>query len=632
MEKFKQESHWEQKEATILEKMDRKVDGLLRLKEEVSSIDISESHEVVKEKLNGVYEGIKNEWSQEVIEQVNYCIDLMSKAHDIQLDINRTVLDEGDIGKGALLRGDELVVRRDALFDEVYNITSKHSDVLYMTEVYSVIKSLVEKNEKIVGYKGDKDRVIKEAVSERFSSDAEWREDEILTKEDVVDVVIDPFSASVVFESKAFDEIDEDASGLHMRESVFNYIRDSKDKNYVKDIIRHENTHNILDGTTIYAGPLSSPDGALKGRLTIITGLMDGKISFPFSYSDAKKQRARERIMRLHASDLIDYTHEEILAGLDEAKKSGFRGEINMTPQEILRHVLNKKSSVSVDFRRKTSSFSTAGNQLSRAVEVIQKYKPHVKDSEVAEHLDLLEKGIMSSFVDMVERVKLILSFAETIGPEAEERADILFHILKPSTYRHIESYLDYKYKENIDLYRSVNKIERGDFSLLVLRVLADGLSKQPELMDKVKNKHIPWEKIPYEMDECGVDIRSLDQIREYVSLLGVVMNSFSVSENLKDKTEHITASFFYENFMADVNNQFERMGEMYEKLTDVEKEIFQKEMVSYFNDFFFDDFNAEISSREDIKKMPLWNLVVKAGLQDTIGEMLEKLDKEHAF
>jgi len=70
----------------------------------------------------------------------------------------------------------------------------------------------------------------------------------------------------------------------------------------------------------------------------------------------------------------------------------------------------------------------------------------------------------------------------------------------------------------------------------------------------------------------------------------------------------------------------------MYEKLTDVEKEIFQKEMVSYFNDFFFDDFKAEISSREDIKKMPLWNLVVKAGLQDTIGEMLEKLDKEHAF
>lgn len=407
MENFeKADSIWESKEKEILDGLDKKIEIVMSLKKLIDSITIEMPHEQVREALKKFFHEVQTSYSTETIDLFNKYLLLA-----IDIDAASMASAEKDSDNTAIEATEKIRAQRDEILE--------NPDVYFISQIHSTLNQLMGKNSYIK--KGDKKIFVKDLM----------KKTEYCTPEDIEEIIIDPFCVSFEINSDIWKKHPQSVGtlGMYIPSSPFILFDSALTEDRRKEILDHEKIHNLIEE----ADSITYHDYAkeTKRRFSTYDKLL--KLNAP----DILLDSAKKQIFDLQANIILDSLHNEIIANHDSAKKRDFGFKhLAQGPDMLLSLAKNN---------------STAGYQMIEIQKTLNYEIKNNKDKEIVEHCKKLQKDLKKGGLEILSQMSDSVDMAKSIGPEAELQVDTLFAILKPTKYRHADTYLKYKYGKKAD-------------------------------------------------------------------------------------------------------------------------------------------------------------------------------------
>lgn len=290
---------------------------------------------------------------------------------------------------------------RQKRIDKELDALKKSNIGQFLEHLQNIIHNLTWKSERVSCYRNTQSELDALKRSTRIKLD--------IAPENIQKTEFTVFGVMFILDPTHYRKIDthkEETVGQHFSDSPFSLVSGTENGRSEEDVrgtIRHEHKHNILDG-------------------------VPGFKTTHFPLERVKKCVAESNMKGINARKLLDNLREEIIAASEQAERVWEAGGDN-------------------DFW----ALRTAGRETAKMLEFLTEEQKKTSDKEWKGALDRVYRDIYREFHRIARYMKTALGVAREIGEPAREEAHLLFVLLRPSQYRHILSYLEYKYgKEKV--------------------------------------------------------------------------------------------------------------------------------------------------------------------------------------
>ena len=254
---------------------------------------------------------------------------------------------------------------------------------------------------------------------------------------DFVEVKRDTISTTHIVKESSWKD-GKDVGGLYVVGTPFIYIRESNAVPEVYErILSHERKHLVLDGMSNFSNV--DPEDVVKKVI------QDYNHSLEF---DDNGEEPGENILDYFDENLaeiiINNLHNEMLAEYETALDKRFGSStasrtVQLLGEEYIDQYLN------IEVADATESLSTAGNQFRSVIKMLEGLTKTLKaghHENEAEYIASFTKSLNKKFLKIIYSLRSSAAYAELSGEEAVEDMRALVHILPPTKYRHIGTYL----------------------------------------------------------------------------------------------------------------------------------------------------------------------------------------------
>lgn len=487
----------------IIESLTRQVSVVKELLQKADELSALSPQQAIDE-LVKIENGLLSKFPEETQQRYREILLMKEKLREIELAI-KDIDDTGSDDEGL---DDAQFELRNTLFDETKMIEQKvealsDDQTNFIDATTSGIATLSKKAAEL----------SKERTGD-FSSESGQLGDKNLRfqKEDIIGTQTDAFSTVHIVEVSAWEKrVRASIRGFYVPGTSDIYVRKDLEPKRLEATIEHERTHNLLDGfeTHQVVRPMDRLKSAVR-RLGILkkAGAPDSLI----------KSLVEGLTNELYLQDLLNFTHNEFLAEYDEASRYSFKKESMDSWIRRIGAMSGQSTDIqSIDAEDATRSLATAGKHVSEvlaALKTLPDIMPKIGLPEYAEQVAGLKERFERMFLGMIINVRQQNNIARVLGSEAEKDVAALVHLLKPSKYGHIKTYLEETY--------GANKIETAErysgliferrFSLDTLKEMVDGLKS---------DTFEPTEAIVQSLIDSPIDLdlESTLSMREYVEI-----------------------------------------------------------------------------------------------------------------
>jgi hypothetical protein len=305
-------------------------------------------------------------------------------------------------------------------------------DVLYVKTIIQGIQDLRQRVEESLVNEWPRE------VSDHFASD------------DVVAIDHDGLSRVYIVKDSAWPADVGRAEGYFQSGTNSIFIRESSYRNPDEYAVtrEHERLHNLLAGFTGFAG--FDPATSITRLVKRIEDAHRSGVTF-------LAESAIDRLLQPQfISDLFDRCHNELItyaftetdSALDQASIAEFWDDLINEPDKLVEGPAPTPSVESI------SRLSTAGQELLETISVLKKIPTTLRAlglTNAAEQTESFSGQFEMMALNLIALTRAQAGKASLYGPEAEADRVALMYLLKPSRYRHIDTYLDAIYGSRQD-------------------------------------------------------------------------------------------------------------------------------------------------------------------------------------
>lgn len=283
----------------------------------------------------------------------------------------------------------------------------KESEVAFLCRFMEIKENLKDKARQVEALKSqDKAAVVAAIPDHDFDPDK-------------VELKFEPYTVVVYVEPEHFAEAygNNYAQGFHMSEAPFCVVKDIANKDNRSENEEHEKMHNTFDRSV-----------QLEKNVELI----------------------RYRIDKIKRGDNVQGSQDYLEHYINFRLMNSLQGELIPEAEVIVREhaFVPKNDAQDLDsyIRSLSRKIGTAANDLYRVRRSLQEAAAQSTSGELREFYNKLEKSFATRVRRFGEQMTQAIRRAEIIGEDGKERTTALLYILKPSQYKHIETYLRYKY------------------------------------------------------------------------------------------------------------------------------------------------------------------------------------------
>ncbi len=613
MEGEKQFTSWENREREILESLSLRVETAEELKKTIEAVTLEQSNEEVSDHLEDCFQKLQSRFPRETIDNFQRLLQLEEELKEIEIELLEAEEEfDEDISEADKKIEIEKVNQRLEKYNEHIKLL-ENLDVRFLQKIKRIIENLIRKNKYIGEVLEDRDIIVNTFLSLKTI------QDEGIERDDIDKVSFEPFS--IIFN---IQKSNNKFKGSCFRGTPFIAVCGTEriEESDKELILEHEKTHNFLEGAELGQNVITF--GHLKRRLSTWEKFKD--IS-----PRGMKEKQREMIKKIKYFHLINNEHEEISAAIKQFMQSGFK-PLSIKEKEI-------RAIFGMSTKRKTFSmtighFSTAGAKMKEISKYLEDKIGEEDDEEIKGFLLELKRDVEEGFTKVGEDIEEVIKITQFLGKDAKEKVNILFLMLLPTQYRHIKSYLRYTYGEELmsEAEKKKKLIYNFDFTISFFEELAKEIEGGWEIDEKSKSFLLEEiNSFDFFRDYDPLELHSIDDVRKYLFSAEKLLRSLDALETFKDFKGMITELFFYWLLEENITDQFQGIPEIYNNLTSEEKEAFKSALASYIEYEVKGDLgkmNIEISSLEEIKNLPLWDIIKEIGEEDEILKIIEEQER----
>lgn len=416
--------------------------------------------------------------------------------------------------------------------------------------------------------------------------------------EDIVEVDEDAFSTAFILKEDAWLKEHANSAGFYRLGTDSIFILDSPDKNGIKETLKHERMHHLLDGIARYE--IREPS---KMALRILKRVGDlQKMNAPIVLIESQFERL---VGRNFAKQMINSTQNEFLAEYEEGKRKGF----GRTPElELLDDIFGVDQDAD---RRRLSTFkdtartlSTAGHHILKGHKALMIIIKSMQDGGLDEFVHKAERQKVlfeELFLTMIDQVRQAGKYSKILGEDVDTEIKALLILLEPTSYHHIDTYLRYEYEDMMAIIDANKRIFfSGDVSHDTLQQLNNFLrsSKVEITKDSMKRIYEVVQNYLYEESD-NFDGDSGEHPKKAISILR------EWEEIVQQKTgEHFEKGKFAREYFIESlvprNPRSLNFNEIPDNFFEGEDETFTQEFIK--GNVFEEEFDEE--GRQDALKL----------------------------
>lgn len=571
--------NWPEKRVELLARLDLQASTVLDFNSALQEIPQDSTPDEISEKVFTIEKDVRSKFTVfEIVDSMKVLVGLR--------ELDREVV--GGKKKEA--------AKRISLRQEISELQT-NPNVKFLVDIQSIGRSLRRKAVKVAQmkdeYMTDKDKFFDSFLPDGAAADS------------VSEVTFLPFE--VRFFMKKIDVSGEPKlGGFHVPEPPMSFIEEGS---FSEDSARHESLHNILDGSL-----------ELEHRRNIFTLVDLVRIVHKDDPPDVVIKEVLELIKSPYLE--LDNVRNEFMAQFDEAFKNGFFTGIKKDPfaydseKEFREGIL--------------SSLSTAGHDITEVKKSFLRFADNINDAEAQEKIRNYVTAIDGAVLKTLHFLNDSFEIAKRL--EDESAVDYLraaCFVLKPSQYRHLESYLEYKYGETkiMDIKKSMNIARELNPSLESLEYVEVALARNEILdLDKeiIKSKLLDFESIFYDNEDKKFAFHSMSDLRKFVTKYKKIASEVGIEQNeLEEETENLMFSSLLGTFRSFSFDGNDKLMDLYSDLEESEKEPFYKA----FKEWISNDIGQVLadSDREiELARTDVVNIATDLGLKE---ELQKKLD-----
>ena len=296
--------------------------------------------------------------------------------------------------------------------------------------------------------------------------------DSKLIQDDISEIINTPYDAAFVVKKDSYDRsLRPKSSGYFIRGTPYIFVKENDMDTNFQFTLEHERTHNMLEGVTEIEN--SDPSKEVRKdrqRNAQFTRLKSGHLmeeSLMSKYDGT-----------LFAHQMLDKCHDEFVAAFDFARAHDFkyRPHDEDEDERLVAQVFGKDEEAL--FREASLATRTVGHHFNLLLAELAELKKEVVSPELKNTIDNQILSLKQCYLDTVGIVEQTQYVSESLGDDVENDLEMLIMLLKPSQYRHLDSYLEAKYsKERIDSIKSYLPLfTEGETSSDVLTQLTSAL------------------------------------------------------------------------------------------------------------------------------------------------------------
>lgn len=367
---------------------------------------------------------------------------------------------------------------------------------------------LLEKNKEVKENAGKIDEIL-----ENFN----------IKREEMEEIIIQPFSINIILSPTVFDRIfsprvGASILGVHLRHSSLNFIK--KTENYMESIF-HENLHNVLDCIDyFFIKTLEGKSIELDLKLREL---------FPGEVEITKKEISR----------YLDSLHEELLASSELIENFSSLLSQYQLPDWLMARI--RKEEIDQQFEMAATATATAGANINEFKEILERLgipKENVK-------------YLKEEFLRIVNAAEKGLGLGKRLGKDVYRHILAIMIVLPPTSWPiFIDHYLNKNFgEERIEqLYNRYLLIHRWNGSLNFLRrvneILGE-LNEEEKSVLKSRMRGLPNIKLDIETDE---------ELNEYKKLLQEIGPQISLeNQDIENIIEGVTGQYYFRKIFPEV-------------------------------------------------------------------------------
>ena len=221
-------------------------------------------------------------------------------------------------------------------------------------------------------------------------------------------------------------------SGMQLARSPIILIWEGLNQETRDGIVRHERTHNMLDMTNYFSIHASELKFAKLGDAYVRGEKNDER-------DQAKKELGK--IFELGADNVIDMLHNELIASYREKERANDYYGKN-TPIDLL-----SSSHFPISGEVMGSAFGTAGAELGHIRGTLRLLMQSNGDNEFKEKCERFFNEMEEKNEKMIKILHESCALSLRIGADASLVLEGLLVMLRPSQWRHVMPYLEYRYQ-----------------------------------------------------------------------------------------------------------------------------------------------------------------------------------------
>lgn len=344
-----------------------------------------------------------------------------------------------------------------------------------------------------------------------------------IKREEVEEIIIQPFSINIILPPTVFDRIfpsriGASILGVHLRHSSLNFIK--KTKNYIESI-SHENLHNTLDCIDYFFRK------TLEGK----------RIELELELKKLFQERIE--ITKKEISNYLDSLHEELLANSELIENFSLLLSQYQLPDWLMARI--RKEEIDQQFEIAVTTTATAGANINGFKEILERL------NIPQENIKYLKK----EFLKIVNTAEKGLGLGKKLGKDVYRHILAIMIVLPPTSWPiFIDHYLHKNFgKERIEqLYDRYLLIHRWNGSLNSLRRVKEILD---DLDEEEKNA---LKSRMRGLLNIKLDIESDKELNEYKKLLQETGPKISLEDqDIENIIERVTAQYYFKKFFPEV-------------------------------------------------------------------------------
>lgn len=617
-------SHWEEEEQQLLERLSRRIDSMLELYYGLFAIDPRLPEEEVRRETEKLRQQLLDLFPQEAKDGMEQYHALQEQMWQLQ-ESRQAILDEhGWDDTDMESYEDPAILRLDDEQDKLGRQLAAYrqdDDVRFLSNIEQTIENLLEKNKYLHAVGFNKQAIV--ADLERFGCP--------IPPEAVVKVKGTPFDAAIILKEGAYDEVAvRHSQGVHLRHTPYTLVRYTESREALGDVMAHERLHNLFDSAEGIRAPRASLGEALRDRIHSLRFFVHEKPMLLLA------KNAAEAIVNKRPSFYLDNVQEELLAEAGAAHVAGFGLSGPRKPERV-----------SADFIFAVNSLATAGRELEDLVTTLEsapaiaEYHEPWFEEACKKHAD----DIRRATVQLASELRKDFGITDRLGEEAGDELVGLLVLLRPSQYRHIERFLEYRHgKEAVqqaaEQYRFV---EEFDFHKEALAKQVERLrSGAVRLTDYDVSMMVDQVSSLNRLTDAGIlALASLDECRSYISELTALLELMGVKDAAERAHDSVLPAFLFQELRARALGGFEGVQEIYHALDDDEKPLFVEQCKKLLRRFQLvytfnrisqekglklpEEFLADIAPAHAVLDSGSWPALTELGLEQELKDWVGK-------